>query len=357
MQEMNKTEKIMKQNNSILKFLLVALGLYAVTACSSDDKTGKSMDALYKEEGVPVKVERVEKTNVTDRFLYNAVLEGINETSKYAMVGDRVEKIYANVGDHVKKDQLIISFPADNPSAKYNQAKSAYENAEKLYERNQSIYETGGISQQNLENIKTQFEVAKADFEAASQMIEVKSPIDGYITNIAVEETQNVKRDQLLFTVAETNMLKASIDVGEFEVDQINTGQKAYAEWKGNVIEGKVTRVAMSMNPVTKSFNTIVEFDNSGNKIKAGVTADIRIVKEGGEGIIVERKNILKEGNNHFVFLAENNNAVKRNIKISESNDLDVMVLEGISAGDKLIVEGQTFLTDGSKIKIIGEVE
>lgn len=347
----------MNSRRSQVLILLLFTSIFLITACSNDDKSARSMDTIHKEDGVPVKVKTIEKTKVSDQFLYNAVLEGINETSKYAMVGDRIDRIYANVGDYVKKDQLIISFPTDVPSAKYFQAKTAYENAEKLYERNQSLYEKGGLSQQNLDNIKTQYEVAKADFEAASQMIKVKSPFEGYITNIPVKETQNVKKEQLLFTVANTNVLKANIDVSELEIDQIKVGQKALAEWGGNRIDGKVTRVALSMNPATKSFNTLVEFDNSQNKIKAGVTADINIVKEGGERIVLERKNIIKEGSDYFVYLAENGKAVKKKIEINESNDISVVVKEGLTEGDELIIEGQTLLSDGSKVKIIGEVE
>ncbi len=93
----------------------------------------------------------------------------------------------------------------------------------------------------------------------------------------------------------------------------------------GYRVEGKVTRVAMSMNPMTKSFDAIVEFNNSQSKIKAGITADIYILEEGEESIVIERKNIMKEGNEHYVFLAVDGQAAKRNIKINESNDVKVV--------------------------------
>lgn len=347
----------MKLQKSQVILLIIILNLVLLSACSSDKKTGRSMDSIHKEEGIPVKIEKIRKTDVTERFLYNAVLEGIEETSKYAMIGDRIERIYVNVGDYVSKDQPVITFPDDNPSAKFSQAKTAFENAGRLYERNKSLYEQGGISRQTLDNIKTQYEVAKADFEAAAQMVEVKSPIDGYITNIAVKETQNVKRDQLLFTVANTKNLKAKVDVSEMEIDKIKIGQKAYAEWKGKRIEGSVTRVAMSMNPTTKSFDTIAEFDNSKEGIKAGVTADVHILENGDERILVDRKNIITEGTAHYVYIEKNNTAVKTRIEINDSNKLDVVVEKGLKEGDKLITQGITLLSDGSKIKIIGEVE
>ena len=329
-----------------------------ITGCSSNEKESRSMETIYKEEGVPVKVEKVEPSAFENEFMYNAVLSGINESSRYALISERVESIKANVGDYVQKGQLIITFPSDNPSAKYSQAKFSYENSKSTYERYKSIYETGGISKQDLDNAQTQFEVAQADYDAVSQMVRVTAPISGYITNIAVKETENVNQDQLLFTVGNTSALKANIDVGESEISDVHMGQKAYATWMGNTIEGKVTRVAMSMNPDTKSFNTIIEFKNSDGKIKAGVTANIKIEKTyDKDKIITERKNLVNEGDKYYVYVAQNGTARKVNVEIGEASGLEVEITKGLSEGENLITQGQMLLSDGSKIRIIGEGE
>ncbi|AFN74494.1 RND family efflux transporter MFP subunit [Melioribacter roseus P3M-2] len=299
------------KGSNVLMFFSISLFLI-LTACSQEDKSAKSMEEIYHEEGIPVKVKTVEMSRMSKKYLYNAVLEGIEETSKCSMIGDRVEKIYAEVGDFVKKDQPIIKFPNGNPSIKYNQAKVAFENAQSTYKRYEELYKEGGVSKQELDNIKTQYEIAKADLEAVEQVIEVRAPIDGYITNIAVKETQNVDKDQLLFTISNTNILKAKIKISEQEIEYIKTGQKAYAKWKEYIIGGKVKRISMLMNPITKSFDATVEFNNALHKLKAGVTANIYVEEEIGDGIFVHRENILREGNDYYVYLTNNGKAQKR---------------------------------------------
>jgi RND family efflux transporter MFP subunit len=312
------------------------------------------MEQIYKVEGVPVKVMKVEKGSFTKDHTYNAYLSGIKESSASAMVGGRIEKVLVKVGDFVKKDQVIITFPTDNPSTQYFQAKVAYENSEKMYERYQKLFDVGGISAQDLDNIKTQYEVNKANWTTIKKMVKVLAPISGYVTKVAVKESDNVKKEALLVTIADLRKLKASIQVAENEINDIAIGTEAYAEWQGNKIEGKVTQVDMAMNPMTQSFNADVVFDNSNNIIKAGVTADITITgSTSDETISIERKNLIKKGDDYYAFVLNSDKAVMKKVKIGKSSGIYTEVIEGLNEGDLLIVEGQMFLENNAIVKII----
>lgn len=342
----------MKEIMKILPILLIFS--LTLSSCDEEQIESKNMEQIYKEEGVPVKVVKVQKENFLNQLTYNTYLSGIKESSASAMVGGRIEKVLVKVGDFVEKDQVIVTFPTDNPATQYYQAKVAFENSRSTYERYQKLFDVGGISAQDLDNVKTQYEVNKANWETTQKMVKVLSPISGYVTKVGVKESDNVKEETLLVTVADLRNLKASIQVAEDEISDIKVGTKAYALWQGNKIEGKVTQVDMAMNPSTQSFNADVVFENSKQSIKAGVTADIVIEGDSDEkSVTVERKNIVRKGNDYFAYVLENDVAKEKKVKVGKSSGLFTEIISGLNENDLLIVEGQMFLENDVKVKVI----
>lgn len=321
--------------------------------CSNDEKSTKSMEQLYKENGVPVKVKEIKKQDLNAEHTFHAVLTGIKESSASASVADKVEKIFYAVGDVVEKDAVIISFPIDNPAAQFNQAKVAYEHAETTVQRMKNLYDSGGISLQEYENTRTQYEVSKANWDAARQAVKVKAPISGIITQINVQESDNVHPGDHLFTVSQTNKLKAKVWASETDVAGIHNGDEVVAEWEGNTINGRVTQVDMSLNTRMQAFGVVAEFDNPSNILKSGLNAEITITSKLCENtIVLERKNISKQAHENVVFVASNGLALRRVVTIGQGTGVVVQITDGLNEGDMLITEGQMLLKDGDKISI-----
>ncbi|MGD8779676.1 MAG: efflux RND transporter periplasmic adaptor subunit [Ignavibacteria bacterium] len=345
----------MKKTNALKILLAVLLPLILIlNGCDDEKVETRNMDQIYKEEGVPVKVKTVSKNGFSTNYTYNTILTGIRESSASAMIGGRIEKINVKVGDYVEKDQVIVTFPTDNPSTQYFQTKAAYENAQKTYERYNTIYEQGGISKQTLDDIKTQLDVSKANFDNMKEMVKVKAPISGYVTKINVNETDNVAKETVLVTISDLSKLKTKLKVNEDEISDVSVGTKVVAKWQGISIEGTVTQVDMAMNPATQAFNADVVFNNKDKKFKSGITVEVTLLGSSKENVIsIERKNIVKKDDTNYAFVAEGNTAKMREVEIGKSRGLLVEVLSGLNEGDLLITEGQMFLEDATKIKIV----
>ncbi len=337
-----------------IKIITVLLsGILLLSGCSKKQEKSSSMEQIYAQEGVPVKTVTVTPRLFTKQLLYNAPLSGVQESSVYASFGGEIEKIYVKVGDYVKKDDILMSFPTDNPSANYYQAKVAFENAEKAYHRMENLYASGGISKQERDNIKTQYEVAKANWNTVQQTVYVKAPISGYVTKINVHETDNVKREGELATISRTERLKCKIWASDEEILLLKKGQNASAVWNDRKIEGKVVQVNLSMNRMKQAFGVTLEFDNKEQAIPAGVTAKIAVnVYENPEAFIVKRKDVMTDGSSFFLYVAENGKARKRQVVPGHSNGLDMEIVSGLKGGELLITEGQMLLKDGIKIRI-----
>jgi RND family efflux transporter MFP subunit len=334
--------------------LLAVLPLFLGGCGEKSEANTNNLKQIYEQEGVPVRTIAVKSTSFSTWLSYNAVLTGIEESAAQAMIADKVEKVYADVGEYVEKDTVIVGFPTDNPSARYYQAKVAYENAKKSYERIESLYKSGGVSRQDRDNAYTAFEVASADWDSAQQTVYAKAPISGYITKLNVRESDNVQPGDELFVISKMHKLKAKVWATDDEVLNIETGQPVVAEWNGKETAGRVVQVDMAMDQDRKAFGIVVELDNRANSFKIGVTASVRIITyQNPSALVVERKDILREGENAFVYVIQENRAKKQPVTLGRQQGLDVEINNGLKDGIQLITEGQMLIEEGSKVKIV----
>ncbi len=334
--------------------IIIFASITFTSNCRREQEEARNLEQIYKEEGIPVRVQKITTREFQKELSFHSVLSGIKESAVYALLDDEVEKVQVRVGDYVKKDQVLLAFPTDNPAAKYYQAKVAFENADRAYKRIENLYKDGGISRQELDNASAAFEVAKADWEAVKQTVEVKAPISGYVTKVNVRETDNVQKDDELFTISRTDKMKAVVWISEEEIFDIRRGMAAYATWRGYEITGRVVQVDMAMDHERKAFQALIELDNPENRLKPGTTVEVKIITyTNPEAVVVARKDILQESDVYYVYILKGDVAEKRAVKFGQQHILDVEILEGLKIGDELIVEGQLLLEPGSKVKVV----
>lgn len=88
--------------------------------------------------------------------------------------------------------------------------------------------------------------------------------------------------------------------------------------------------------------------------LKSGITADIKIrVYENKNAVVIQRNLIKQDATSKYIFRVENGNAVKQYIKTGFESDLNVEVIEGLEAGQTLIIKGAANLSGSEKIKVI----
>jgi RND family efflux transporter MFP subunit len=331
--------------------LILSLG-----GCGGGETESKSMEQIHAEEGVPVRVETVRLEPFTIEHTYNGVLTGELESSAKAKVSDAVASVYFEVGDRVSEGTVVLTFPTDNPAAQYFQAKVSYENATSTLERMEALYKDGGISKQDLDNTRTQYEVAKANWDAAEQAVRVEAPLSGIITQLNVRESDNVEPGDVLFTVSRAGRLKARLWVPESQIADMTLGAGATATWGRRTLDGEVTQVDMSLNSEKQAFGVLVEFDNPDLLVMSGVNAEITVMlPTGRDAIVIDRRSVFREDSRYFVYVAEGSLANKREVVPGRTQGLSLEITSGLQAGDILITEGGMLLEDGSKINVVGQ--
>lgn len=344
----------MKNLIKIFGSIAILISIVSLTvSCGEDKPESKSMDEIRSEEGIPVKVQQISYQPFTKYLTFFSKLTGIKEATKAAMVGGKIDRINASIGSYVKEKQVIIEFDTYNPAVQYEQAKSAYENLKKNYDRMKALLEAGETSQANFDAIETQYLVAKRNYESVRQMLFIEAPFDGILVDLKVNPGDNVKGDAPLFTVSQTHKMRSRIWVSEKEISQFKRGMKAITEYGGQQFVGRVAEISLAMDPAKQAFFVEVEFDNPKGIIKSGVTNEIRIITyENPSAIIIERNLVNKDENGTYVFVVENDKAVKKYISNGNESGLYYEVSGGLQPGEMLVVKGASQLEDGSKVKI-----
>jgi membrane fusion protein, multidrug efflux system len=342
----------MKNYLIIIVALLTAVLFTA--GCTEEKVESKSMEQIRQEEGTPVKIESVNYKKFEKELTFYARLSGIKEAVKGALVGGRIENIKASVGSRVSKDQVIVEFDENNPAAQYRQAKTAFENSEKTYQRMKKLLEAGETAQAAFDGAEAQYLVNKRNYESVRQMLFIESPFDGTIIDIKVNEGDNVKNEAHLFTVAVLNKMRAKIWASEKEISLMKKGMPAVMELGGKTYRGRIVEISLGQDPYKQAFYAEVEFDNSSNELRSGVTAEIKIqVYNNPKAIIIPRNLVKKDNEGMFVFIENDGIAEKKYITNGIESGLEYEVSSGLNAGDKIIVQGASYLDNGSKVKVI----
>lgn len=341
------------------KMVLVVLiaGLCCLAGCGPEEESQmQSMEQIYNEAGVPVRVETVNEQSFAATLNYSATLQATSEATAYAKLADVVQEIKFQVGDYVAKDETVIVFPRNNQSAQYYQAKAGYDLAHQTHQRMERLYNEGLVSKQELDQAAANFKVAQANLNSVDDAIQVKAPLSGYLTQLNVKVTDNVGVGTPLFTISNLDEIEARVWASSKEIDQIKLGQSVVMEWNGQQYQGSVSQVSRIMNAGRKAFEVRTVFKNPTKELTSGITAGISIETYRNDGVIaVPRKCLINGGDKYFVYLVKEGKAVRREVTLGREQGVTVELLSGVEPGDQLIVEGGNMVSDSVLVNLVND--
>lgn len=336
------------------RFIFVLLSL-SLTSCGDDD------DVVEKER--PAVAVKVAVINLSDEEIvktYTGTVEGEKQAVIYAKIAEAIEAVHVREGERVKADQVLISLDKSGPSSRYQEALSLYRNAEKNYKKMEYLFGEGAVSESQFDAAKTQYEVTKAGYEAAAQLVEIQSPIDGMVTSLKVSKGDFLGPGQELATVATVDRLRVKFGVNATDVGLVTPGTMVtvFSGDATQTVEGTVLSIARSADPVTRTFQVEIVFDNSEEKFQPGVFVRIDVPLEQLTGVVVvPRQAVIVRRGGEVVFVVSNGIAQEREVTTGADLGGRIVVTSGLNAGDTLVTLGQDYLQEGVKVNITDILE
>ena len=161
--------------------------------------------------------------------------------------------------------------------------------------------------------------------------------------------------DSLIITLDDLKKIIIDIKVPENFVNILKSGLKAEISSTAfnKIFIGNIGSVSSRVDPSTRSILARVIVDNSKFEIIPGQLLTVKIIYDEIQQIGVPESSVTIQGKTAFVYVVNGKTVDKKNIKIGKRNFGKVSVLDGVSEGDQIVVEGVSKVRDKSKIKII----
>lgn len=374
--------------------LTMAVMLLTISACGRADQPSLSEAATVPalQPAVPQREAQARvETAIVDfspshqaLALSGKVAYGEDRYSKISSpLQGRVVEVRVHLGDRVKTgDVLLIVDSPDIAQAysEYVKEDSELHYATRSYELAKDLYENKAMPLKDLKLAENELVKARAEYRRAKERLlslrvpadelskpldkqkitsrfEMKSPLTGTVVERAVTPGQSVGGDptQVLFTVADLDMLQVLADLYERDLALVREGQFARVSveaYPGVDFPATLAAIGDVVDPVTRTIKVRAWVNNEAHKLKPEMFARLHLdVGEASQFIVVPREAVLEADGRQFVYVVEDQNRyVKREVKVANISPEQVRVLEGLARGQRIVTKGAV-LIKGQEVK------
>lgn len=331
--------------------ILLAAGLIAMTltSCSKKNKTEEKQD-----EAVKVQVEQVAQQEIDQIYDFTSTIEAKVKNYISSAGGTRIEKIYVEVGDRVSKGQTLVRM--ENTTVATAQAQ--LDNLGVELARVKALYQSGGASKQQLDQMQTQYDVAKKNIANLKENITLTSPISGVVT-MRNFDNGDVAGTSPILQVMQISPVKLKFSINESFYSRVKVGMpvKAKVEVFGDeVFNGKIMLISPTIDAASRTFYVEAQFTNANQKLRPGMFGRVELNLGRANTILISDKAVVKQNgtNDKYAYVLMDNGTVDyRKITLGRRLGDKYAVLDGLNAGEKVVVSDNSRLKKGAKVTVV----
>lgn len=364
--------KTVLRNDGCQKFALMLVAGVCLLSEGCGQKTAADNPGGAP-RAMPVQVQIAQSIKIPDTTEYLSILKSRHSAVINPQVEGQITKIFVKSGDRVSAGTALLQIdPLKQEATVSSQeaARAAQEANLRLakisLDRTQKLYAAGVISKQELDNAQSNYDSAAAQVKALEEQVRqqkvelhyysVSAPMDGIVGDIPVHVGDRVTVSTLLTTVNEPGALEAYIYVPADRAKDLKLGLPVrLLDDKGvPVSETQITFISPQVETDTQTVLAKAAVANARAKLRIAQQVRAQVTWGSHDGPVVPVLAVSRINGQSFVFVAVNDGkstlARQKLLKLGDTVGNDFEVLDGLKAGDHLIVSGTQFLQDGAPV-------
>lgn len=341
--------------------------------------------------------ESVTRGNVEKTVVASGSVESVNEVDVGAQASGKITKLYAKLGQEIKKGEMIadidsttqintlntkkaalVSYQAQLKAKKtaYDIALSSYNRLSKLYTQKATSLDSLNTAKSTLDNAKAEMEAIEANTKQAEIEVntaetnvgytKITAPMDGTVISVPVSEGQTVNANQTtptIVTIADLSKMKIKPEISEGDITKVKAGQEVsftilsdsqtvYHSVIDSIDPANTTTTDSSSTSSSTSSSSSssttsaiyyyanVLIDNPDRTLRIGMTTENNIkIANAKDVLLVSNMAIQKRDGKSFVnVLNDKNQPEQREVETGVQNDFQTEIKSGLNEGEKVIV-------------------
>lgn len=330
----------------------IALCSLLVMACGQKNTTTQTAAVPDAAAKPLVKLARVVEEPVAQLMVYSATIEGEVKNNIAPATPARISKINVEVGDKVRKGQVLVEMDETTLSQQEMQLK----NLETEFNRIDQLYKVGGVSKSEWDNVNLQLEVARKSFKTLKENTRLQSPIDGIVTARNYDHG-DLYGGQPILVVQKIAPVKLTINVSEQYYSKVKKGDEISIEldaYPGEIFTGKVSLIYPTIDAMTHTFPVEVNVANEDLKLRPGMFARATLNLGTLNHVVVPDLAIEKRSGSgdRFVYVYNNGKVTFTKVELGQRLGDRYELISGVPNGAQVVIAGQAKLADGKEVEV-----
>ncbi|MBE9583287.1 efflux RND transporter periplasmic adaptor subunit [Mucilaginibacter sp. JRF] len=359
------------------------LCMLAVTATLIWSACGSKQQKAAPPSATQVSIIEARKTPAFYYDNFQGIVISLNTVELFSQVSGTVTGKFFLQGEIVKKGKPLYEIDPRKHLAAYQQAQANVVNAKaslvlakKDMDRYSMLLKNDAIARQTFDQASATYETAKSQLAVANAGLEmaradlsytiIVAPFTGRIGISQVSVGDLVTPGTtLLNTISDEDPIGVQVVINEQQLDRFyklmnsSTGSTFKLQLSNSRMygsKGKILAVDRGVNNQTGSIIVRVQFPNPNKELKDGMSGVLQVLNnDSGDRIQIPYKAVVEQMGEFFVFTAQDSIALQHKVTLGPRVNANVIVLNGINEGDKVITEGIQRLRDSSKVTAAGK--
>ena len=324
-----------------------------MVACGQKKSETATQAPLVDPNAKPlVKLATVVEEPVAQIQVYSATRVGEIKNNMAPATPARISKINVEVGDNVRRGQILVQMDETTLSQQEMQLK----NLETEFNRIDQLYQVGGVSKSEWDNLNLQLEVARKSLKTLKENTQLASPIDGVVTTRNYDNG-DLYGGQPILVVQKIAPVKLTINVSEQYYSKVKKGDEVSIEldaYPGETFTGKVSLIYPTVDAMTHTFPVEVNVANQNLKLRPGMFARATLNLGTLNHVVVPDLAIEKRAGSgdRFVYVYNNGRVSYNKVELGQRLGDRYELISGVPNGAQVVIAGQAKLADGKEVEV-----
>jgi membrane fusion protein, multidrug efflux system len=260
-------------------------------------------------------------------------------------------------GERVKRGQVLVQLDDAQARADVAAAQAALTESESQYNRSRELLNTQALSKSSFEQLEATLKANRARLGAAQARFEdtvIRAPFSGRVGLRRVSVGTLISPGDVITTLDDTSVIKLDFSVPENFLASIREGLSIRATapaFPGRTFAGSVSSIDSRVDMNTRSVLVRALLANEDGALKPGMFLNVSLANDEREALVIPEEALSPEAERQYVFVVAEGKASRREVRIGGRRPGSVEVLAGLTAGERVIVEGTQKVRDGASVR------